>query len=190
MHREDIEKVVKESRLAVFDFDGTLFSIDIDWKVLYSEMSTVGREFGHVGEFANLIEAYRWASKVYGAKRRLIEVQDEFESTGVRSPRMEKGAAAARWRLKRGKVSAVLSLNTSYTLDSVIGSWGFYPVVSIDRVERPKPDPQGLDMILSALRLTPGDAVFIGNSDIDRRCSGARAMTYVDVAQLEEEWFR
>ncbi|MFW3146836.1 MAG: HAD family hydrolase [Thermoplasmatota archaeon] len=181
---------MKESELVIFDFDGTLFSIDIDWKRLYSEMSTVGREYGHVGDFDNLIEAYRWAANVYGAKRRLVEVQDEFESGGISSRRVDRGAAAARWRLERGKPSAVLSLNTSYTLDAVVGSWGFYPVVTIDKVERPKPDPQGLDMILGTLKLTPGDAVFIGNSDIDRRCARARSMTYVDVALLEEEWFR
>ena len=186
----DRERIVKEAKLAVFDFDGTLFNIDIDWKEVYERLSWISREYGHIGIFESLVEAFQWSEKVYRSKERLVEAQSDLEESGLSTIKeVPQGARAARWRLSRGLSSSVLSLNTSYTLTKVIGHWGFYPIISIENVERSKPDPQGLNMILEAHRCEPGKAVFIGNSDIDRKCAELAGVTFVHVDDIKEEWF-
>lgn len=186
----DIEDKIKSSRAAVFDFDGTLWTIHLDWDELYRRFSEVGRSYGHVGEFGSILDAYQWSRKVYRARINLIEVQDEFEKDGLPGSPVNAGIAAARWRIKKGMGTAILSLNTSSTIEEVLGSSGFYPIISIDKVERPKPDPEGMLLALRTLECGPGDAVFIGNSDTDRKCAEAASIPYIDVTQIKEEWFQ
>jgi phosphoglycolate phosphatase-like HAD superfamily hydrolase len=187
----EIETVLKEAPLAIFDFDGTLFNIPLDWKTGYEALTLIGREYGHIGNFRSLSEAYQWAVKIYRVKERMVQVQNEFEEKGIpERVEVSKGTAAAKWRLSRGLACSVLSLNTSYTLDMVIGHWGFYPLISIDKVERPKPDPQGLELILYAHRKLPEEAVFIGNSNIDLETAGNGSVRFIQVEDIEEEWFQ
>jgi phosphoglycolate phosphatase-like HAD superfamily hydrolase len=186
----DIERTLKEAPLAIFDFDGTIFNIEVNWASVYESLSMIGREHDHIGGFTSLRSAYEWAGSVYRVKECLIEVQNEFEEEGI--PQREEvvqGVLASKWRLSRGLECAVLSLNTSYTLDRVIGHWGFYPMISIDKVTRPKPDPEGVDIILKAHMKGPKEAVFIGNSDIDRECAARGAVEFIHIDDIKEEWF-
>lgn len=187
----DVERILKETPLAIFDFDGTLFNIPVDWKAGYEILTNVGREYGYVGNFMSLSEAYQWAVKIYRVKERLVQIQNEIEEKGIpKRIEVSKGTKAAKWRLSRGSACSVLSLNTSYTLDRVIGHWGFYPLISIDKVERPKPDPQGLDLILDAHGKRPEEAVFIGNSNIDLETASNGSVRFIHVEDIEEEWFQ
>ncbi|MBN1538951.1 MAG: HAD family hydrolase [Candidatus Thermoplasmatota archaeon] len=184
------EKLVKEAVVAIFDLDGTLFRLNVDWARVYERLSWISREYGHIGMFGSLVEAYRWSEQVYRAKERLVEAQAEMEEEGLSNITMiSQGVKAVRWRLARGKPAAVLSLNTSNTLEKVLGHWGLFPILGIDNVERAKPDPQGVELILRAHGKVPGEAVFIGNSDIDRRCAETAGVIFVHVDDIREEWF-
>ncbi|MGA1793579.1 MAG: HAD family hydrolase [Thermoplasmatota archaeon] len=186
----NIERIIKGSPLAVFDFDGTLFNVNIDWQEVYERLSWISREYGHVGMFRSLSEAFEWSGRVYRSKERLVDAQTDLEQVGIETvTEIPKGVKAAKWRLDRGLKCSVLSLNTTYTLDSVLGSWGFFPIMSIENVERPKPDPEGLLVILKAHKKGPDEAVFIGNSDIDRMCAGAAEVPFVHIDDIKEEWF-
>lgn len=187
----DIENDLKNADLAIFDFDGTIFNIEVDWSRAYEALSMMGREYDHIAGFRSLREAHEWASNVYRVKERLVKIQNEFEEEGIPG-RIEipQGVALAKWRLSRGLKCAVLSLNTSYTLDKVIGHWGFYPLISIDKVQRPKPDPEGVKIILDAHGMHPKEAVFIGNSNIDMECAARGTVDFVHVRDIKEEWFR
>jgi phosphoglycolate phosphatase-like HAD superfamily hydrolase len=186
----DLQQLVKEAPLVIFDFDGTLFHIPVDWNRAYEGLSSISREYGHIGNFRSLGEAYIWASKIYRVKDRLVQLQNEFEETGVPGrTEVSAGIAAAKWRLSRDLSCSILSLNTSYTLDRVVGHWGFYPLISIDKVDAPKPDPQGLEMILKAHKKRPEEAVFIGNSNIDMECASRMSVNFIHVEELMEVWF-
>lgn len=186
----DIEKTIKEAPIVIFDFDGTLFNINIDWKEVYERLSWISREYGHIGMFRSLSEAFQWSGGVYRSKERLVDIQTDLEQNGIEKvTEVSGGIKAARWRLDRGLKCSVLSLNTSYTLEKMIGSWGFFPLLSIENVDRPKPDPEGLTIILMAHKKRPDEAVFIGNSDIDRKCAEAAGVPFVHVDEIMEEWF-
>jgi len=54
----------------------------------------------------------------------------------------------------------------------------FDAVVTADEVTRPKPSPEGAWKLLDAWNLSPEDAVFIGDSDIDRQTARAAGLSF------------
>lgn len=63
-------------------------------------------------------------------------------------------------------------------LDAV-GLAGYFDlVVTAADVSRPKPDPEGVASILQTLGVSPDEAVFIGDSDVDRRTAQAAGVTF------------
>lgn len=186
----DVEREVKESPLVVYDLDGTLVDLDVDWKGLYFRLSDIAREWGHVGRFDHLLKAYEWVRKRPEVKDIMVQKQSEMESLRIGNyRRVLPGYSSAMWRLKRKKRCSILSLNTSSTIESIFAGRGFYPIVSIDRVERPKPDPMGIENILKATGSDKGEVIFIGNSHIDEQTAESAGVTFIHVGSLKEEWF-
>jgi phosphoglycolate phosphatase-like HAD superfamily hydrolase len=51
--------------------------------------------------------------------------------------------------------------------------------MTASRVANPKPHPEPLLKILSYYRIAPGEAIFIGDSDLDRRAAAAAGVPFV-----------
>jgi len=69
-----------------------------------------------------------------------------------------------------------ISTNRTNTMDAILDMFNLRPwfemVVTALTAPRPKPAPDGLHMILKHFKLTPQDAIYIGDSDVDREhCS-------------------
>jgi len=185
-----VERALKESPLVVFDLDGTLFYLEVDWKGLLNEMGMIAYESRHVGPFRDLVEAYDWCRGRERAKERMLLVQREYEGKNLKkASRLLPGTKAARWRLSRGRMCSIFSLNTSDTADGLVSSWGFYPIVTVDRTDRSKPDPEGLMRAMSARGVGPDRTVFVGNSERDREAALRAGVMFIDVKDIREEWF-
>jgi beta-phosphoglucomutase-like phosphatase (HAD superfamily) len=71
-----------------------------------------------------------------------------------------------------------ISTNRTNTMDMVLDIFNLRPwfeiVVTALTAPRPKPAPDGLYMILEHFGLQPDQAIYIGDSDVDREhCAGA-----------------
>lgn len=71
-----------------------------------------------------------------------------------------------------------ISTNRTDTMDLILDTFQlrhwFDMVVTVMNAPRPKPAPDGLLMILEHFRLQPEEAIYIGDSEIDRlHCAGA-----------------
>jgi len=184
------EKALKETALAVFDMDGTLFELVVDWKALLNDLAMIAYEDRHVGPFKDLVEAYEWCRSRERAKERMVLVQREYEGEHLKEARrVVPGTSAARWRLNRGKMCSIFSLNTADTVEGLISSWGFYPVVTVDRTDRVKPDPEGLFRAMETRGVGPLSTVFVGNSPRDREAASRAGVSFIDVKDIREEWF-
>ncbi len=185
-----VERALKESSLVIFDLDGTLFDLEVDWKGLLNEMAMIAYESRHVGPFRDLVEAYEWCRGRERAKERMLLVQREYEGKDLKKAnRLFPGTLAARWRLSRDRMCSIFSLNTSYTVEGLVSSWGFYPVVTVDRTERSKPDPEGLLRAMKVRGVGPDRTVFVGNSERDREAALRAGVMFIDVKDIREEWF-
>ncbi len=90
---------------------------------------------------------------------------------------LQPGLLACLERLSRLYKTAIATSRTR-TMDEVMHRFGLNPyfdlVVTSQDVRYPKPDPESLNKILSFFSITPKEACYIGDSDVDRE-TGQRA---------------
>ncbi|MEF8881832.1 MAG: HAD family hydrolase [Halapricum sp.] len=150
----------------VYDLDGTLVELDVDWGTVRRRVAAV-LEARNVGtEGATLWEMFDLAREA----ECFPTVEDrvaEFEREGARSSRRLPLAE----ELPRSESVGVVSLNAEsacqialevHGLDSAIDT-----LVGRDTVEESKPHPQPLHRALSDLGVTPERALFVGDSESD-----------------------
>jgi phosphoglycolate phosphatase-like HAD superfamily hydrolase len=184
------EEIIKTSNMAIFDLDGTLINLKVDWNGLYDELSDIANDWGHVGRFHHLLDAYKWVEKRPEVKDLLVQKQAEYELRDIDlHQKVTNGLSAANWRLKHGSKCSILSLNTSFAIERILGGRGFFPLVTIDRVQRPKPDPMGVKMIMNTEGYGHGEVIFIGNSHIDEETASAAGVLFIHIDDVKEEWF-
>jgi len=96
--------------------------------------------------------------------------------------RIEDGFVETLEALK-SRVSLAVCTNRSTSMEMVLRSFGLDPyfscVMTASRVANPKPHPEPLFKVLSHYRIEPGEALFIGDSDVDRRAAAAAGVPFV-----------
>jgi phosphoglycolate phosphatase-like HAD superfamily hydrolase len=83
----------------------------------------------------------------------------------------------------RDKVRLAICTNRSTSMDMVLEHFGlagyFGCVMTASRVRNPKPHPEPLLKILGYFDIKPDDALFVGDSELDRRASEAAGVPFV-----------
>jgi len=83
----------------------------------------------------------------------------------------------------RTRVSLAVCTNRSTSMDMVLQSFGlssyFSCVMTASRVTNPKPHPEPLLKVLSHYRIAADEALFVGDSDVDRRAAVAAGVPFV-----------
>jgi phosphoglycolate phosphatase-like HAD superfamily hydrolase len=181
----DARDRVLSARWAIFDLDGTLFDIPVDWKPLRERMIAICREEGAIESVVKIRDAYEFSADRPDLKSRLLALHADAEILGWgEAKEVKAGCSAARYRLQKGLPTAVLTMNTRGTAQHLVGDWGFSPIVTIEDVLRPKPHPEGIDLILGKLGAGRFGTIMVGNSDYDRNAASGAAVPYVDVTEL------
>lgn len=84
--------------------------------------------------------------------------------------------------LRPGRKTAI-STNRTTTMPLVLSMFGladcFDQVVTALDVQRPKPHPEALHLILSTLGLAPADTIYIGDSQVDREHTAAAGIPLI-----------
>jgi pyrophosphatase PpaX len=183
-------EAIKKAGHVIFDFDGTLYKINVDWKDLKDKLYRKAAEMGLQGTFGSLRELYTLSSDHPVIKTELIRIQTGVEMKGMKdSNGIMQGIKAARWRLSRGMGCSICSSNTGSTLAEMVGNWGFDPIIALDDVSQPKPDPEGLLRIINGLEGSPDDVIMVGNSEFDSQAAEQAGIEYIDVSDMEERLF-
>jgi phosphoglycolate phosphatase len=96
--------------------------------------------------------------------------------------RMEEGFLDTLEILKPRFELAVCT-NRSTSMELVLESFGlsgyFGCVMTASRVSRPKPHPEPLLRVLEHYRIRPAEALFVGDSDVDRQAAAAAGVPFV-----------
>jgi HAD superfamily hydrolase (TIGR01549 family) len=151
----------------VYDLDGTLVRLDVDWEAVHGRVAAVLEARGVDPGDRDIWELRRVADE-HNALDRVDEVIAEFEREGA----MSAARLAPADLLPHDVPVGVVSLNAEaacrialelYGLDRRVGT-----VVGRDSVETVKPDPEPLLAALDELGVAPGRAVFVGDSASDR----------------------
>ena len=174
-----------EVRLVIYDFDGTLAELEVDWGSLVKQ---VWEDF--------LVPAGipRSDELVYHVMERHREqlgpIFDQlcqlFASVEVAAPYTAdpKAVAQLRQAWSAGVRVAIFSSNSRKVLSRFLGENGLegkvVPVVAFEDVDRHKPHPEGLRLILDhhGLLAQPELTLFIGDSSHDEEAARALGVPF------------
>jgi len=178
-------------RAVIFDLDGTLQSLEIDFTGLRRELSLLFSQLEHPPLEGPLIEAVDRAlsslkarglpsKAVEDARCRANHMMDSWELASFPKVRTFPGIEETLSELSaRGFRLALVSRACRAYVDRSLGRIGFRfdAVASREDVARPKPDPEGIRMLLTKLRAVPEMSFVVGDHPFDIE-SGKRAGTF------------
>jgi phosphoglycolate phosphatase len=160
--------VTGEYDALVYDLDGTLVRLDVDWDAVTEDAAAILAARGIDTDGMDLWDALETAERE-GHRRRVEETIADHERAGARvSDRL--GLAA---ELPAAVPVGVCSLNCeaacrialeTHGLDAAVDA-----VVGRDTVGRHKPHPEPLLAVLDGLGVAPSRALFVGDSPRDER---------------------
>lgn len=146
-------------KAALFDFDGTLFYMNVDWGRVKADLDKIGaKDINTISSLPRHI------------KDRALEILETAEKEGIEKGKIAHGALEVLNRLSKTHKLAVISRNIHQTLRSgieKIGYKGEIVVIGRDDVAKLKPDPEGVSAALFKLSVQPEEAVYVGDTTHD-----------------------
>ena len=172
---------MEEYEAVVYDLDGTLVRLDVDWDAVHAAVVERVREHGvEVGD-RTLWDVLDVAEE-HGVSDVVEDTIAEFERDGARTSRRLPLAD----ELPLDVPVAICSLNCeaacrialeTHSLDGHVGS-----VVGRDTVAGHKPDPEPLLHAIDSVGGDPERALFVGDSESDREAAERAGVAFEWVA--------
>lgn len=175
--------------LIVFDFDGTLFYLDIDWnelrQKLRSRMMEIGGEDLEFNPMVDTIEDVRRKNETtFQILRQLI---DEYETQGHRRPNPPL-IEALKTLHNMGKKTAILTLNTRAVVNTIMKEYDLNhyvdTIICFEDVSAHKPEPEGLEKIMKEYNASSTSTLLIGDSLRDRECALSIGADYLHPCEI------
>ena len=164
--------------LVIFDFDGTIVND------LCGE-NTMVKEFG----VKNLIRLYFADRKGKTRNKALCKIREIVN--GCSNDLTLRTDVIPFVNRLNGCKTAILSLNTHKTISNFLDKNGLFDkfdaIIGCEDVQRLKPYPNGLNLIINVFGTTKDKTLYVGNSWIDRLTGLlARVKTVSSIAKAEE----
>ncbi len=166
----------KHTRGVVFDFDGTLAQLVVNWNELRSVLqSTFSVPLHGINEIFEYIKN-NYAPEVLSQAYRLVETYElaRIEEAQINTPLIRLAQELHHQQHQLAIFSNNMQKTVNCLLEKVkIATW-FDPIITKERVAFYKPHPEGLQMILHHWHYQEDEILFIGNDENDTQ-SGSRA---------------
>jgi len=175
--------VTAEYDACVYDLDGTLVRLAVDWDEVARDVAAVLRARNVPVEDADLWGMLELADET-GYRHPVEETITEYEKAGARASRRLPLAD----ELPRDEPVGVCSLNSEAACRIALETYGLDSdievIVGRDSVEGEKPDPEPLLTVVDALGASPDRTLFIGDSESDEETAHRAGTQFVYV----ENW--
>ena len=187
----DIQKGKLQIKCVIYDCDGVLFdSLEANRRLYNHICLSLGRE-PLTDEEAQFCHTHT----VFESIRHLFRARPEMEPRAleflkgmdlkqyIAYLKMEPHLFEALGALKERHILTAISTNRTTTMPHImerfqLGDYFDMVVTALD-VSRPKPDPESAEKILHAFTLEPQAALFVGDSEIDRKTAEGAGVRFV-----------
>lgn len=170
----------------VYDLDGTLVDLDVDWDAVARDVRAVYDEAGVETPHGGLWDLLGAAADA-GLSEAVEETIAAHERAGARRSRRLPLAADV---LEQSRPVAVCSLNCESACRIALETHGLVEavdaVIGRDTVATYKPDPEPLLAAVSALSIEPEQTLFIGDSPRDEQTAQRAGTPFVFVNEYAE----
>ncbi|MFB6147178.1 MAG: HAD family hydrolase [Halobacteriaceae archaeon] len=170
----------------VFDLDGTLLRLAVDWDAVDSAVQSLIREAGGDPAGCRVWELLDDAAAL-GVVGDVEAVVSEHERAGVDSSRRLPLADAVH---DLSVPVGVCSLNCEQAVREALSHHGLLDavdaVVGRDSVPGRKPDPEPLLRTIEELAVAPGRVLFVGDSESDQLTADRAGVTFSYVDEVTE----
>jgi phosphoglycolate phosphatase len=190
-----VQGALRKIRCVIYDCDGVLFdSFEANTKLYNDLCAWVGRgplseeemQYVHIH---TVFEAIHFIfGKENGLEKKALEILRERQvdlRNYVEYLKMEPHLFQTLESLKEAGILRAINTNRTTSMTHVIERYGLVPyfemVVTALDVKNPKPHPESIEKILEAFKLKKEEAVFIGDSEVDKQTaesSGVRFIAY------------
>ncbi len=161
----------------VYDLDGTLVRLDVDWGAVAEEAAAALSDRGVDTAGMNLWDVLERAEEA-GHRATVEDVIAEHEREGARASRRLPTADELPHNVPVG----VCSLNCEAACRVALETHGVDEyvdsVVGRDTVETHKPDPEPLLTAVRGLSAEPGRALFVGDSERDAEAASRAGVSF------------
>jgi HAD superfamily hydrolase (TIGR01549 family) len=162
-------------KLLIFDLDGTIVHMDVDWARLKRELSDfVFEKTSERFDFKSINNDTNKVIEKYDLRRQLFKIIEGYEVLGAeKSEPIEETKEFIIKNFGRVKM-AVFTSNTRKAANIALQRSGVFEkidfLVAKEDVQRQKPDPEGLFTILEKFNVKGKEAIFIGDKEYDMQC--------------------
>jgi phosphoglycolate phosphatase len=183
---QGLKYAIDHAELIVFDLDGTIVYLDVDWSAVKEEIS--GYFFNKYGineSFSPMQPAIQRLVDRFGysIKNPICDIIRKHESAAIPTSVANEFVIQLINSISLEKKLAVFSINLHETIEQALKKEGiFYKfdyIVGFEDVIHLKPDPEGLKQILMYFKTDSSKALYIGDKDIDVKAGkAANVKTY------------
>ncbi|MBX0294175.1 HAD family hydrolase [Haloarcula nitratireducens] len=173
----------------VYDLDGTLVQLAVDWDAVAEDVATLLRERGVDPDAGDLWELLERSDET-GHRAAVEATITDHERVGAR----ESERLALADGLPHAVPVGVCSLNAeeacrlaleTHDLTSAVGS-----VVGRDTVGSSKPDPEGLLSVVERLDADAESTVFVGDSERDAETARRAGTAFAWASEFDQRRYR
>lgn len=164
----------------IFDFDGTLFNLDIDWDIVRQKLHSLGVE--RIDTIDSLEAAKQQAA---------LSILGEAEMLGIKYGGVAAHAKEVLETLSTHYKLAIVSRNLRATLAAGLNKIGFEDnivVVARDDVSALKPDPQGFDEAMKRMGVERAQSLIVGDTTHDVVAAKALGIPSIVVANASLDY--
>ncbi|MBM4340357.1 MAG: HAD family hydrolase [Deltaproteobacteria bacterium] len=187
---------VQRAKAVIFDFDGTLAVLNIDFSLMRERVFEVMRAFGvkedsikerYLLEIIDEVYPILWGKNPSDAKEfyeKAHQILHEIEMNAAREGKLIPGGEETLKTLRRkGMKVGIITRNCEKAVRQVFPEIDDYcdAFISRDFVEKVKPHPDHLNSMLNVLKVAGKDSVMIGDHLIDIQAGKIAGMITVGV---------
>ena len=183
-----LRTVLRDKRLLILDYDGTLAYLAIDWQSVRRDLARTAAELGFESTFRPLWPEMTRFRDQMGPEDlpALFRVIARHEAIGVdgQRPRSEIVDNVRRVLHEDPRQAMIFSSNLHETIKAGVRKLRLTSIAAIvgaDDVAHWKPEPDGLNLLLERSGVEPESALFIGDSSTDAVAAAAAGVHFLAV---------